>query len=300
MQVTIVGLLLAGTAMLAQQPARLEFEVASVKPAAPPSGGRGAFIGSRGGPGTDDPGRISYTGFPLQALITAAYQIKAYQLSGPAFMNDFESRFDIVAKIPAGATKDDVRVMLQNLLVDRFKMTLHHETKELPLYELTVGKNGPKMKASVEDPNAPKPGEGPLPPIGKDGFPQLPPGRKNRMMFFGPGGARIMATVSTPSEFAEMLGNQLGSPVVDKTGLTGTYDFTIDFAPERGLGGLSLPPPPPPGGGDLGGPRAATDPSDVPNLFTAVQEQLGLKLEKKKGPVDTIVIDHLEKTPTEN
>lgn len=110
----------------------------------------------------------------------------------------------------------------------------------------------------------------------------------------------MAVTVATVSEFAEMLGNQLRSPVVDKTGLTGTYDFTIDFAPDGSLGGLTLPPPPPPGGGDLGGPRAATDPSDVPNLFTAVQEQLGLKLEKKKGPVDTIVIDHLEKTPTEN
>ena len=296
-----IGMILMASLALAQQPARLEFEVASVKPAPMPGGGRGAFIGSRGGPGTDDPGRINYSGFPLQALITEAFQIKTYQLSGPAFMNDFQSRFDIVAKIPEGATKDDVRVMLQNLLADRFKMTLHHETKELPLYELTVGKNGPKMKASVEDPNAPKPGEGPLPQIGKDGFPQLPPGRKNRMMFMRPGGgARMAVTVATVSEFAEMLGNQLGSPVVDKTGLTGTYDFTIDFAPERGLGGLSLPPPPPPGGGDLAGPRPASDPSDVPNVFAAVQEQLGLKLEKKKGPVDTIVIDHLEKTPTEH
>ena len=309
-------LLIGGIAFGQDAPKRLEFEVASVKPTAPSPDGRN-FILARGGPGTQDPGQVTYTGFPLQLIITNAFGIKPYQMSGPGWLN--MERYDITAKIPEGTTKEQFNVMLQNLLADRFGMKIHHETKELPGYELSVAKNGPKLKAAVEDPNAPAnlppPGgrgeagrpPGP-PPIGKDGRPQLPPGRKGMMMMMRPGRATMMARVQSVSALADMLGNQLGTPVVDKTGLTGTYDYDLEFMPEPGgtLGGGGLPPlpPPPPGATPPPSATAGVDPpadqGEAPSLMNAVQEQLGLKLEKKKTSLDFIVIDHIEKVPTEN
>src|SRR5215469_6012134 len=106
-----------------QQTGRLEFEVASIKPAAPPSGGRGGFfIGIRGGPGTNDPGRVQYNGMPFRMLVMNAYDVKPFQVTGPSWINSEDARFDIVATVPQGATKEQVRVMLQNLLADRFKL----------------------------------------------------------------------------------------------------------------------------------------------------------------------------------
>ena len=114
----------------------------------------------------------------------------------------------------------------------------------------------------------------------------------------------MAASMRSLPQLADMFGNQLGFPVIDRTGLSGNYDFTLDFAPEPGQGPMpGLPPPPPPqGGGDSGPGRGglAGDTSDAPSLLTAVQEQLGLKLEKKKGPLDILIIDHAEKTPAEN
>lgn len=290
------------------QQQRLEFEVASVKPSAPITGGP-FLVGGRGGPGTADPGRITYTNYALRNVIMAAYEVKPYQVNGPAWLDT--ERFDIVAKVPEGATKEQVKLMWQSLLADRFKLTLHHETKDLPMYELTVGKNGPRMKPSVEDPNAAAGGPGvdgrggpPPPPLptGRDGIPQLPPGRRGAFIMRGPGRMTITANVQALSALAEMLGNQLGNPVVDKTGLTGTYDYKLEYAPEPGQGLMPGGPLLQPPGGDAGAPGPASQPAlnDLPGLLTAIQEQLGLKLEKKRGPVDTLVIDHVEKTPTEN
>jgi uncharacterized protein (TIGR03435 family) len=291
-------LLLCGAAL---GQTKLEFEVATVKPVA----GTPTIIGRQGGPGSRDPGRVNYKALALKNLLSIAYGVKVFQISGPSWIAS--ERYDITATIPEGTTKEQFAVMLQNLLLDRFKIKLHHETKEFPLYELSVAKNGPKLKASVADPNAnqndPSP-PGALP-KGKDGFPQLTPGRKGLFVMFGPGGFHLAAMVQSMSEFSDMLAEQLGSAVVDKTGLTGTYEFTLDFAPEPDFfQRQGLPPPPPggngPAGGPTPGPTAAGDPAEAPNIFTAVQDQLGLKLEKKKGPLDLIVIDQAEKTPTEN
>jgi uncharacterized protein (TIGR03435 family) len=284
---------------------KLEFEVATVKPAAPSP----TMIGIQGGPGSRDPGRVNYTAMRLADLLGFAYRVKTFQISGPSWLAS--ERYDITATIPEGTTKEQFAVMLQNLLLDRFKIKLHHETKEFPLYELSVAKNGPRLKASVADPNVnpndPPPPPGPLP-KGKDGLPQLPPGRKGLFMMLRPGGFHLAAMVQSMPELAQALSDQLGSAVVDKTGLTGTYEFTLDFAPEPDFfqrQGLLAPPPPPPGGngpaaGPTQGPTAAGDPAEAPNIFTALQDQLGLKLEKKRGPLDVIVIDQAEKTPTEN
>ena len=134
-----------------QAAGKLEFEVASVKPAAPQTGGR-VFVGRQGGPGTPDPGRVTYTNVALKNLITMAYDVKPYQVTGPDWLET--ERFDIQAKLPQGATKEQANMMMQNLLAERFKLSFHKVTKEFPLYELVVGKNGPKLKASVEDPGA--------------------------------------------------------------------------------------------------------------------------------------------------
>lgn len=313
---------------------RLEFEVASIKPAAQPGGpGRPTFIGFRGGPGTDDPGQITYTGLPLRFLITNAYDVKPYQVIGPAWLDT--ERFDVTAKVPSGTTKEQARVMIQNLLADRFGLKLHHDTKDSQVYELVVDKGGPKLKLSdvqddpppaKPDPAAPPPPPGP-PKLGKDGFPQLDRPGLFTMMNISPSGprARLMAKAQTMAQLATPLGNQVNRPVVDKTGLTGKYDFTLEFSFEPGGGGpmgLPMPPLPPggfggagggegggaggrataagPGGGPSPAPAEAQSTDSAPTVFAALREQLGLRLEQKKAPLDMLVIDHVEKTPTEN
>jgi uncharacterized protein (TIGR03435 family) len=253
-------------------------------------------------------------------LLTIAYNVKPYQISGPSWIDS--ERYDVTATVPEGTTKEQSNVMLQNLLAERFGIKLHHESKDLPRYELTVAKGGPKLKASAAeaDPPADRVAEPPPlpkgpPPIGKDGFPQLPAGRKGMMMMLTPKGFHMAAGSSTISMLTDMLGNMLASPVVDRTGLTGTYDYTLDFARDSVQGDpFGMPPPPGKGGegafvtgpgpglGPAGaGPAGpAADQPDAPSLFVAVQEQLGLKLDKKHGPLDLIVIDHAEKVPTEN
>lgn len=302
------------------------FEVASVKPAAPPvssmgPGGGMRFairMGAKGGPGTSDPGQITYSNMSMKSLLVAAYGVKTYQVSGPGWMDT--ERFDIAAKVPQGATKDDVKLMLQNLLAERFKLTLHHEKKDLPMYALVVAKNGPKMKESPpDDPEAKNENAPPDPAANEakarqalegavrnlqDGVPtKMPPGRGMSMMMMN-GRARITNPKQTMAQFAEWLVGQLDRPVVDQTGLTKKYDLSLEYAPEstggRGqMGGAlamaraQMPP------AEGGAPAADTE-SQAPTLFAALQEQLGLKLEQKKGPVELLVIDRLEKTPTEN
>jgi uncharacterized protein (TIGR03435 family) len=292
------------------------FEVASVKPAAPIVGNM-IRVGMRGGPGSPDPGQITYTNVTVKNVLTNAYGVKSFQISGPGWLDS--ERYDIVAKLPRGATKAEFMVMLQNLLAERFKLTLHREKKDLPMYALVVGKNGPKLKESVEEPapkegDAPKgggPADGPVVmgkmAMGKDGFPVLPPGsggRGSTAIMLMNGSARMTASGQSMAGLAEMLSNQLDLPAVDMTGLTGKYDFTLYFAPEALVGmrlGAPPTPGPPPGEGGGGVPDASTpDAQSNPSLFTAIQEQLGLRLEQRKGPVDLLVIDHLEKAPVEN
>ena len=290
--------------------------MASVKPAAPIVGSR-IMVMMRGGPGSPDPGQITYNNVTVKNVLTTAYGVKGFQISGPGWLDS--ERYDIVAKLPRGATKAEFMVMLQNLLAERFKLTLHREKKDLPMYALVVGKNGPKLKESVEEPapnegDAPKaggPADGPVVmrrmPMGKDGFPVLPPGsggRGSMAIMMMNGNARMTASGQSMAGLAEMLSNQMDLPVVDMTGLTGKYDFTLYFAPEALVGmrlGAPPAPGPPPGEGGGGMPDASTpDAQSNPSLFTALQEELGLKLDQRKGPVDLLVIDHLEKAPVEN
>ena len=305
----------------------LTFDVASIKPASPPTPdgqGRIMFRGPTGGPGTKDPGRINYPLMSLKSLLMNAYDVKNYQISGPAWLDT--ERFDVTATMPPDTTKEQFRIMLQNLLAERFKLTVHHEKKELPMYSLVVAKGGPKMKESepdapgtdMEAPPAPPPLPLGPPKIGPDGFPQLPApmgGRGGMFMMMMPGRARVMAQKQTMQDLANRLTGQLNRPVIDNTGLTAKYDFTLTFAPDSTNGplgpggpggGLMVAVDRPggrggPGGGPGGNESVFIPDGDPPQpLFGAVQSQLGLKLEPKKGDVDIVVVDRMEKTPTEN
>jgi uncharacterized protein (TIGR03435 family) len=309
------------------------FEVASIKPAAPMQAGR-IMVRMSGGPGTPDPGQMTYTNVSLKNVLTNAYNVKGYQIQGPDWLDS--ARFDITAKVPLGTTKEQFRLMLQSLLAERFKLTLHHATKDMPMYALVVAKGGSKLKESPDDPpstdaggpnaggpvasgsavGGPAAGGGPSAnfnkgdiKMGKDGFPQLPPGagRGATMMMNMNGKMKMQSSKQTMSSFVDMLANQLDRPVVDQTDLKGKYDYTLEFAPGDNRGGMmrgamaGMPMPMPPPGADGGGAGGtAPDAEAGPTIFSALQEQLGLRLEAKKGPVDLLVIDSIEKTPTEN
>jgi uncharacterized protein (TIGR03435 family) len=267
---------LAGTflALLAaaQPPERsAQFEVASIKPSPPPTG-RGMRVWSHGGPGTDDPSMYTCENYTLLGLIWEAFDIQSYQLSGPDWL--ISARFNVSAKIPPGTTKEQFRIMRQNLLAERFKLTSHRAQKEMTVFNLVVGKNGPKFKEYVDAP-APADDDGTLK---KDanGFPLLPRGKGGSMAIMG-NRAALHNGGGTMTELAVSVANQLRQPVTDATGLTGKYEIEMYWVP--------------------GEPRA-DDPG--PSIFQALQDQLGLKLESKKGMIDILVVDHIEKTPTEN
>lgn len=258
------------------------------------------------------PGRFTANNVTVKMLIEFAYNIKDPQLSGGPSWIDSE-RFDVDAKtdepddtpgssLTAGAgpnTKaiarggdplgmiERRRQMIQALLADRFKLTLDRQTKDLPIYELVVGKGGPKFKETTlppPDPNAPPPG----PPQ-----PGQPPMRHGIMMGFSRG--QLNMNGGSMAQLANALSERAGRTVVDKTGLTGEYDLTLQWTPDENDPATHS------GGPDGRPPGDAAPPPDPngPTLFTALQEQLGLKLESTKGPVETFAIKSIEQ-PSEN
>lgn len=292
------ALLLCSFWALAQQPNPiLTFEVASVKPAAPQAMAR--LQGSaNGGPGTPAPGRIEFTDMPLKALIMRAYDVQSFQVSGPSWMDS--QRFDIIAKVPEGATTQDARIMLRNLLADRFRLKLHKGRKEAAIYELVGAKGGPRLKDAAQT--------AAVPPNAQDAPPTAPLRNKDGMLKTPHGQLGIQATANgrmrmqgdavTMARLTEVLGMVLARPVVDKTGLTGTYDVTLDFSPE-GLGpGPRGPEPAEAGASPAEAPRSSNDSGKT--IFTALQEQLGLKLESRRETVDLLIVESVEKMPSRN
>jgi uncharacterized protein (TIGR03435 family) len=258
------------------------FEVASVKPT-PPTVNSMGIVGQTGGPGTKDPTRVRFTNYPLAGLIMSAYDISYFQFSGPDWATDL--RFEVNATLAADTTKQQFRMMLQNLLAERFKLAVHRERKRMNLYSLTVGPGGPKFKDQAAEADTGKPGApGPVT-RDKDGYPILSNGARGAMIS-GPKGvmyARIRANGDDAMTFfVSQLSGQLAAPVQDDTGLTGKYDFTLSWIAQV------------PNSLDLDAEVAG------PSLTTAVQEQLGLKLTPKKGEVEMIVVDHAERQPAEN
>jgi len=295
---TSAALLLCASIVLGQQAhPKLTFEVASVKPAAPQPMGR--LRGSvEGGPGTPAPGRIRFTDMPLRVLIMRAYNVQQFQVSGPSWMDS--QRFDIIAKVPDGSSKEDTRIMLQNLLADRFKLKLHKGSKEAAIYELVVAKGGLKLQEAAPTAAVPAEGGGGAysgAPRGKDGLLKTPQGQVG-IQARANGRMRMQGDAVTMDRLTEVLGMVVGRPVVDKTGLMGTYAVMLDFSAE-GMGlGPKGPAPGEGGGNPADAPRNSDDSGST--IFTALQEQLGLKLESRRGPVDLLIVESVEKVPTRN
>jgi uncharacterized protein (TIGR03435 family) len=270
------------------------FEAASVKPAPPPNGS-GMYINSNGGPGTPRPERYTAENMDFAGLVMYAYDIKRFQISGPDWMRS--ERYNVSAIVPPNATKEQFRGMLQNLLAERFALKVHWEIREMPIYELVIDKGGPKLEDTTpdDDPtnadqaaptNQPRSNKTP------DGFPSLPEGKAPMMLMMSTnnGPAIAMRAHNESAEgIASMLSHQVDHPVRDATGLKGKYDFTIYWLTRSISHSNSADP--------NGSPTPEAD-SPGPTLFEAIQQQLGLKLERNKGPVPVLVIDHVEKKPT--
>ena len=271
--------LTARQAPAAQEAPPPAFEVASVR--ANTSGEMNARIQRQPG------GRFNATNMPLRDLIMFSYQMRPFQIEGaPDWIGP--ARYDIVAKAeselplstPGGGPPPDM-LMLRTLLADRFKLVVHFETKEMPIYTLSLarpdGRLGPQLTLSTTDCAALMKASG-----GRGGVPPPPDGRMQCGMSIA--FTRLMGGGFPFSEFVNSLSVLVQRTVVDRTGLTGNYDVSMTFQPEQlpGPGGALLPPP------------AAGD-TNAPSVFTAVQEQLGLKLESARGPVRMLVIDRVER-----
>jgi uncharacterized protein (TIGR03435 family) len=253
-------LFLASYAASGQSPAASPaFDVASIKPS---QLARAGGQGSRRENIQPTPGSLAMHNVTLASAIQWAYQVKPFQISGPSWITN--DRFDIDAKSPGGAPETALRLMLQTLLADRFKLAFHRETREIPVYALTVGKAGAKVHHA-----------------GKDGDLEVKPGQGGKMNI-------ELRTVSM-AQFADFLSTSpLQRPVLDETGLAGKYDLALDLMPYLNTDA----------DGKIPGPVGLSDMGNI--IATAIQEQLGLKLESRKESAEVLVVDHAEKTPVEN
>jgi bla regulator protein blaR1 len=268
-----------------------KYEVASIKPSSEEDGRIRMMM---------TPDGISLNGAQVQMLLQQSFGVERDRIVGaPDWVRS--KRYDIEAKVtPEEAPKleklkmEQRRAMLLPLLEERFGLKYHHEARELPMYALVVAKSGPKLKLSTAPipppPGAPGAPGAPDGPQVSGGPPRDPAGNRG-MMRMSPGG--IEANGGGMQFLAHALSAIVGRSVVDKTGLTGIYDFSLNWTPDQG----SMPMPGPGAGGPPRG-DAPVDPNG-PSLFTALEEQLGLKLESQKGTVDVIVIDHID-LPSEN
>jgi len=274
--------LVTAPAVFSQAPAvRPEFEVASVKPSEPPTTGRvsvGVHI---------DGAMVRCTYLSLANYLTMAYDIKDYQIIGPDWLTT--SHFDIVAKRPEGIEGEkSLRAMVASLLEDRFKMVTHRETRDLPAYALVVSKGGLKIKEVPPDPDGVDTSKVDVNVTG---------GQRGTIVDLGGGSSlsyslnKMEAKKVNFASITDSLSKFLDRPVVDETGLTGRYNFTLEYSVSElkalvrasGADASQIP--------DFGG--------DQPSIFTSVEE-LGLKFEPRKAPVPVIVIDSIQKMPTAN
>jgi uncharacterized protein (TIGR03435 family) len=253
---------------------RTEFEVVSIK--LNTSARVGGNISMPGG-------AVKVDSLSLRYLVMFAYNVKDFQISGsPAWANS--DKYDVMAKAAGRPTFEEIRPMLQSLLADRFNLTVHRETKEAPVYDLTAAKGGLKIAPS-KDGSCVVPSAENLP---KPGAP-----RPNYCGNIGVRPNSIEAYAVPMERFVATLSDVLGRRVIDKTGIKQNIDVHLEFAPDEGTANGLLGRT-----GDIGSPAPSTDPPG-PSIFTALQEQLGLKLESSKGPVEMLIIDRVER-PSEN
>jgi len=259
-KLAVATLLCPGFASPQNPAAAPAFEAVSVKPVEPrPAAFRGGM--------SVDSARVDLRRISIAELIRIGYEVKAYQVSGPDWIAT--TRFDIVAKMPEGSTKEQIPAMLKTLLAERFKLTVHRENRDYPVYALIVAKNGPKLKEAAPDPDLAT--DSPAP----------------KTTFSGNDVVHMEFPKVTMTALAEVLERYADRPVIDETGLEGYYQLALDISQTelRMRQGLVLPP--------------GVESPDPGSLFASVQH-LGLKLEAKKEPVKTIVVDRVERTPTEN
>jgi len=248
------------------------FEVASIKAAADRKG----ITLTKGGPGTPSPTLWSATNWPLNLLITRAWHLSQSQISGPATMKD--TGYDITARVPPNASADDFNLMLQTLLKERIGLVVHHELREQPVYEMSIARGGLKMKEAEP----------------------LRDGEKARAYSAGTadGGYRLVARMTRFSDIVKWWERFAQRPIVDHTGLSGNFDFVLEFPPaesqSESSAAVSTAGPVPP---DIGLGGAFLPWVTFPQ---AVEKQLGLRLEARKAKVDVLVIDRFDKAPSEN
>ena len=261
--------ILLNTVIFGQAPSLPAFDAASVKRSDPSPRNLSPNL-CRGGPGTPDPGTLMCTNVALSYLVTLAYNLQFYELISPEWMihGGKESGYDVAAKIPAGATKQQYRLMLQNLLAERFHLAVHRDPRNLPHYRLVSGKVVSRLKRS----------------------PEPPPAGPAFAMSIVNGHLHYEAHHRSLAQFADFLTTILSGPVTDDTGLAGDYEIALDFMPDDRWRGFAY----------LPRPSSAEAAEATPNLFVAVAEQLGLKLEATKGPLSVLVVDRADKIPVEN
>lgn len=284
------------------------FEVASIKKVEPLSVNSVMSGGMNLGM-TIDNAMVNVKSMSLAELMRVAYKVKPYQITGPEWLS--AERFTITAKMPAGSTRDQVPEMIQGLLAERFKLAFHRTTTEQSVYALTVMKSGLKLPESAPDDPAPGgPSSGPAAPLAAtptDGSAQvrvnvssdssgtISSASPNGTMKMLPreNGMRIQLSKMNAVGMVDMLGRFVERPVVDMTDLKGRYDLTLDVGMEDMLAlaraaGMAVP---------IQAPANSAPGSSA--VFTAIQ-QYGLKLEPRKAPIEMLVIDRVEKTPTDN
>jgi uncharacterized protein (TIGR03435 family) len=320
-----LALALTITAAFAQTsapaPKTLAFEVATIKPAIPLQ--EQALSGKMHVGLNIDAARVDIGGMALSDLIAMAYKVKPHQISGPDWLN--VDRFDILATLPPGATKEQLPEMLQALLADRFKLTFHKDLKDHAIYALVVGKGGLKLKESPPDPEPPKEGDAAAPPAKEEkgvtnmtvngqrmeikqtnnGGAEIKAGAAGKMkMTMVDGHMRMEMEKMTIAGLAEALSRFVDKPVVDMTDIKGNYQLAIELSMEdlqnvARAQGMQIPGAGPAGAASNSRPaETIADPSGS-SVFSSVQA-MGLKLEARKAPIETIFIDHVEKMPTEN
>jgi uncharacterized protein (TIGR03435 family) len=247
-----------------------QFDVVSVKPNT--SGDRAVRIGS------PSPGRFHAENVWLRFLVQTAWNVKDFQVSGgPAWAAS--DRFNIDATTDAKVPFDQMRLMLQKLLEDRFQLTLHRESKEFPVYELVVAKGGSNLPLSKEGSCVPR-DAAPQPPA-----PGQPPPNYCGIASWSP--RSLSGNGISTQQLTATLANIFERPVIDKTGLTAAFDANLEWTADRTTPGLMAP--------DLPLPAEPSAADSGPTIFTVLQEQLGLKLQAAKGPVEVLLIDRAEK-----
>jgi bla regulator protein BlaR1 len=277
--VSAILLLVAAYGVFAQSADLPRFAVASIKRGSDWTSEVPMGVGPRPG------GRLATTNAPLIFLIQKAYGVDAYQvMGGPAWINS--EGYNIEAKPETNTGQKEMWLMLQRLLADRFKLKLHRETRELPVFALMATKGGPRL---------PEPKGGPcnetMPPLDAPRPQRIAPPCDPGIIKSGTG--LSMDGLNLPmAKFTGFLGKMIGREVIDRTGFTGKFDLHLEFAQDDAVAGL----PHPPRASDSDQPEG---PLARPSIMIALQEQLGLKLESTKGPVEVLVIDHVER-PTEN